>query len=43
MGIELTHLWCDALPIELRVPSPWEQVVGRKGIYVLVLGAHYIG
>ena len=31
MGIEPTHshLWCDALPIE--IPSPWEQAGGKEG------------
>ena len=35
-------LWCDALPIDHELQSPWEQVVGRKGKQVLVnvLGAH---
>ena len=31
----------DALPIELYIPSPWEQAGGKEGgIQVLVLGAH---
>ena len=28
----LSHLWCDALPVEL--PSPWEQGGGEEGIQV---------
>ena len=38
MGIKptLSHLRCDALPIEL--PSSWEQGGGEEGIQVLVLG-----
>ena len=41
-GIEptLSHLQCDALPIELS--SPWEQCGRKEGIQVQVLGAHYI-